>query len=352
MIKGYPRRKSKEGIRSINLDSSRNVIFALISLIIVLVIGTIGYSLIQEWDLLDSLYMTIITITTVGYGEISRLSVPGKIFTIGLIVGGVGIAAYMVGSLSRMMVEGEMRRIFGRRKLEKQIQTLKDHYIICGCGRIGSLVCREFSRSPKLLPFVVIERDHEVIEKIENENFLYVHGNSIEEDTLIMAGIKKAKGLVAAVSSDADNVYIILTARELNPDLFILARASDEGAERKLLRAGADKVISPYHIGGRRMAQAILRPAVVDFIELAVHDQSIELQLEEITVRKPSRFIGISLKNSGIRQYLGLIIVAIKKAAGEMVFNPSPDSTIELDDTLIALGEKKNLSDLEKVMGA
>ena len=199
---------------------------------------------------------------------------------------------------------------------------------------------------------MVIEKDPEVIEKIEEDNYLYVQGNSTEEDVLLKAGLNKAKGLVTAVSSDSDNVYITLTARELNPKLFILARASDEGAEKKLLRAGPDKVISPYHIGGRRMAQAILRPTVVDFLELAVHDKSIELQLEDIKVKRASQFVGVSLKDSGIRQNMGLIIVAIKKSTGDMVFNPLPESTIELGDTVLALGEKKNLVDMEKIMDA
>ncbi len=333
------------------MDSSKSVILAIILFSIILSIGTIGYWLIQDWDLLDSLYMTIITITTVGFGEVSDLSVTGKVFTIGLISGGVGMGAYIVGSLSRMMVEGEMRKILGRKKLENRIKALKNHYIICGCGRIGSLICKELSRSAKSISFVVIDKDPEVIEKIESENYLYVRGDSTEEEILIMAGIRKAKGLVAAVSSDSDNVYIILTARELNHDLFILARASDEGAERKLLRAGADKVISPYHIGGTRMAQAILRPAVADFIEFAVHDHTIELQLEEISVRKASKFMGVPLKDSRIRQDLDLIIVAIKKATGEMKFNPSPESKFELGDTVIALGEKKICRTWQRVWG-
>jgi len=198
---------------------------------------------------------------------------------------------------------------------------------------------------------VAIDNDPKVIEKIESENYLYLQGDSIEEDILIKAGIKNARGLVAAVSSDADNVYITLTARELNPEIFILARASYEGAERKLLRAGADKVISPYVIGGIRMAHAILRPTVVDFIELATHKQSMELQLEEITVRKASRFIDVSLSDCAIRQDMGLIIVAIKKATGQMVFNPSSESRIELGDTVVALGERKDLIELENMMG-
>ncbi|RJP57485.1 MAG: TrkA family potassium uptake protein [Deltaproteobacteria bacterium] len=198
---------------------------------------------------------------------------------------------------------------------------------------------------------MAIDNDPEIIEKMESENYLYIQGNSIEEDILIKAGIKNARGLVAAVSSDSDNVYITLTARELNPEIFILARSSYEGAERKLLRAGADKVISPYVIGGIRMAHAILRPTVVDFIELATYKQSMELQLEEITVRKVSRFINVSLSDCAIRQELGLIIVAIKKATGQMVFNPSPESKIELGDTVVALGERKDLIELENMMG-
>ncbi|MFH1624762.1 MAG: NAD-binding protein [Pseudomonadota bacterium] len=334
------------------MDYTRNLALAIACLIVILIVGTIGYTLIEKWDLLDSLYMTIITITTVGYGEVSKLDAGGKIFTIGLITGGVGIAAYIIGSASRMIVEGEIRGILGRRKLEKQIQALKGHYIICGYGRIGSLICKELRTSDRPLPFVAIDKDPEVIEKIEGENYLYVQGDSTEEDILVKAGINTARGLIAVVSSDSDNVYITLTARELNPKLFILARASDEAAQRKLVRAGADKVVSPYHIGGMRMAHAILRPTVVDFVELATHNRSMELQLEEITVRRSSRFIGVSLKDSAIRQDLGLIIVAIKKATGDMVFNPSSESKIELGDTVVALGEKKDLLDLEKMMGA
>ena len=334
------------------MGSTRSVVIGITLLIIILSAGTIGYAIIQKWDLLDSLYMTIITVTTVGFGEVSSLSTPGKIFTIGLIASGVGIAAYIAGSLSKMMVEGEIQSLLGKRKLEKQILTLSDHYIICGCGRIGSLVCREFATFAKPLPFVVIEKDPDVIDKIEEENYLYVQGNSTEEDVLLKAGVKRARGLITAVYSDSDNVYITLTARELNPNLFILARASDENAEKKLLRAGADKVISPYHIGGRRMAQAVLRPTVVDFLELAVHNKNMELQLEEIAVRTTSRFVGVSLKDSGIRQDLELIIVAIKKPTGDMIFNPSPESKIELGDTVLALGEKKNLLNLEKTLKA
>ncbi|MFH2011862.1 MAG: potassium channel protein [Pseudomonadota bacterium] len=333
------------------MESTKNLIFAIISLIAVIFIGTIGYVFIEKWDFLDSLYMTIITIATVGYGEVSRLSIHGKIFTIGLIAVGVGIAAYIVGSITRMMIEGEIRRILGRRKLEKRIKKLKDHYIICGCGRIGSLICREFAASAKSIPFVAIDSDPEVIERIASEGYLCVQGNSTEEDILIKAGIKDARGLVTVVSSDSDNVYITLTARELNPKIFILARASFEAAEKKLLRAGADKVVSPYVIGGIRMAQAILRPTVVDFIELATYKQSMELQLEEITVRRSSKFIDVSLKDSAIRHDLGLIIVAIKKATGQMVFNPLPEAKIELGDTVVALGEKKDLIRLEEMMG-
>lgn len=333
------------------MESNKNLIIAIIALIIILLTGTVGYSLIQKWNLLDSLYMTIITITTVGYGEVSELSIPGKIFTIGLITGGMGVSAYILGSLASLMFEGEIKKIFGRRKLEKQIKTLKDHYIICGYGRIGSLICKELSTAAKPVPFVVVENDSNVVEEIENENFLFVYGNATEENILIKAGLKRAKGLVSVVSSNSDNVYITLSARELNNKLFILTRASHEKAEKKLLRAGADKVVSPYYIGGKRMAQAILRPTVVDFIELAVQNESMELQLEEITIKKPSALSGISLKDSGIRQKLGLIIVAIKKRSGQMVFNPSSESKLESDDTVLAIGEPKNLLKFEKMMG-
>ncbi|MFH1146465.1 MAG: potassium channel protein [Pseudomonadota bacterium] len=327
----------------------RKILLGIPILIAIIAFGTTGYIFLEDWGVQDALYMTIITLTTVGFGEVHPLSPAGRIFTMVLILMGVGCVFYIFGALTRVVIEGEIKAVLGRRKLEKNIASLKDHYIICGFGRIGSIICREIARKP--LPLVVIENDPELIANVEESGYLSIRGDATNEDTLLKANIRRAKGLVACVSSDADNVYIVLTARGLNRNLYILSRVSNEKAERNLLQAGANRTISPYHIGARKMAQAILRPAVTDFIELAVHAGGMELQIEEIPVKIPSRITEVSLKESGIRKELGLIIVAIKKSTGEMLFNPLPDARIELGDTLIAMGDPKHLRTLENMIG-
>ncbi|MEW6327889.1 MAG: potassium channel protein [Thermodesulfobacteriota bacterium] len=330
-------------------SQSRNILIGITILIFVIAFGTSGYMFFEKWDFLDALYMTIITLTTVGYGEVRPLSSSGRVFTICLLIMGVGFVFYMFGTITQIMVEGQFRKLLGRRKLEKQLAALKDHYIICGYGRIGQIISREIAKKP--LPLVIIERSPDLIKTIEEQGHLFIEGDATQEDTLLKANIQKAKGLVATVSSDADNVYIILTARSLNPGLYIMARVVDEKAERNLLQAGANRVISPYHIGARKMAQAILRPAVTDFIELAVHRGGIELQIEEIPVRAPSRITDVPLKESGIRQELGLIIIAIQRASGEMLYNPPPGARIQVGDILIAMGAPESLGKLEKMVG-
>ncbi|MDP3028574.1 MAG: NAD-binding protein [Deltaproteobacteria bacterium] len=330
-------------------SQSRNILIGVTILIFVIAFGTSGYMLIEKWDFSDALYMTIITVTTVGYGEVRPLSGSGRVFTICLLIMGVGFVFYMFGTITQIMVEGQFRRLLGRRKLGKQLAALKDHYIICGYGRIGQIISREIAKKP--LPLVIIENNPDLIKTIEEQGHLFIEGDATREDTLLKANIQKAKGLVATVSSDADNVYIILTARGLNPGLYIMARVVDEKAERNLLQAGATRVISPYHIGARKMAQVILRPAVTDFIEVAVHRGGMELQIEEIPVRAPSRVTEAPLKESGIRQELGLIIIGIQRASGEMLYNPPPDARIQVGDTLIAMGSPESLSKLEKMVG-
>ena len=331
------------------MDVIKQLKFGLTFLVIALVGGTLGYSLIEGWDPLSSLYMTVITITTVGYGEVRPLSQAGVAFTMALILGSVGMVAFIVVGLARVMVEGEVRRIFGRRKLEKRISNLKDHYIICGYGRIGGYICHELTSRP--VPFVVVEKDPSVTQRIEDRSCLYVNGDATNDDILRKAGIDSARCLVATVASDADNLYIPLTARELNPDLYILSRATDEKAQKKLLTAGANKVVSPYLIGAHRMAMALLRPAVVDFMEIAMRERSLELQLEEIRVHRIDRLASTILRDSGIRSDLDLIVVAVKKTSGQMIYNPSSETRIETGDILITIGGKKNLEKLEELVG-
>lgn len=331
------------------MDPVRHLRFSIAALFSIIALGTTGYSLIEDWPPFDALYMTIITLATVGFKEVHELSPEGKAFTIILIISGTGMIAYTLSSLLQFTLEGQLRKILGRKKLENRISKLKDHYIVCGFGRIGQLICREFQSKP--LPFVVVEKNPHLVERLARGDAMYVDGDATDDETLQAAGIDRAKGLITVVTSDTDNVYITLTARGLNPKLYILARASEEGSEKKLMRAGASKVISPYTIGASRMAQAILRPSVVDFIEIATASENLELQIEEITISPLSSLAGKTLINSGIRQSMGIIIVGIKLAEDDMTFNPPPHTVIQPNSVLITLGERPSIDQLEKIAG-
>ena len=331
------------------MDPVRRLRLSIAALLVVIALGTLGYSLIEDWATFDALYMTVITLATVGFKEVHELSPEGKAFTIVLIICGTGIIAYTLSCLLQFTLEGQLRKILGRKKLESRISKLRNHYIICGFGRIGHLICREFQSRPT--PFVIVEKDPHHIERIDREGYLFVEGDATDDETLLAAGIDHAKGLITAVTSDTDNVYITLTARGLNPKLFILARAGEEGSEKKLMRAGASKVISPYTIGANRMAQAILRPSVVDFIEIATASEHLELQIEEIAIAADSVLAGKNLIDSGVRRSMGIIIVGIKQTDGQMIFNPPPNKVIEPESVLIILGQRKSISQLEKIAG-
>ena len=311
--------------------------------------GTIGYSIIERWNLFDSLYMTIITLTTVGYGEVHTLSKAGKFFTIILILSGVGSMLYALGSGAKTLIEGELREILGRKKVSKTIEGIRGHYIICGYGRMGKIISKEMSSHGA--HFVVIEKSPEVLATVDKD-ILAIQGDSTQDAILKEAGIEKARGLISVLSSDADNLYVVLSARGLNTKLRIAARASEEGVEQKLIRAGADNVISPYHIGALRIAHTMLKPAVVDFIEFATRKGNIELQMEEIKVKEDSHIMGLSLDECGMRKELGIIIVAIKRASGEMEFNPTSASIIKQGDTLIAMGEVNQLKKFEQLVSS
>lgn len=324
----------------------KRIVLSLLILLVILFTGTSGYMIIEGSSFVDSLYMSVITITTVGYGEIIKLSTVGKFFTMGLILVGVGFVLFLVSEITEAMVEGGLQRIFGRGNMEKKLAGLSNHYLVCGFGRIGKVICKNFTENH--FPFAVIENDPVELQKIDELGYLGIEGDATDDDLLEKAGIKRAKGLIAVVSSDAQNVYIILSARGLNPNLFILARSSGaERSETKLLRAGANKVISPYYIGACRMAQLVVRPTVVDFLDLTVGGE-LGLRLEELRVTEKSSFAGQNLLESKIRGDFDVIVVAIKRDHGEMYFNPSPKTVMNAGDVLIVLGEHDHITELEK----
>ncbi len=331
------------------MESFRRIFFAVLVLVLLLGIGSLGYVILEGWSFFEGLYMTVISLSTVGFGEVRPLTFRGRIFTILLIFSGIGLMFYVISTITQSVVEGQFRDLFGRRRVERTIRNIKDHYIICGFGRIGEVIARELHQNH--IPLVIIDNDAERLPTLERLGYLHVFGDATQEEMLLTAGIDRAQGLVSVCSSDADNVYIVLTARSLNPQLNIIARAGETGSEQKLLRAGANEVISPYELGGHRMAQTILRPTVVDFMDMAM-GEGIDLSLEEIPVGGGAGIIGVPLKDSGIRQRLDLIIVAIKRLDGTMLFNPQPDTVILQGDTLIALGSKANLDKLMHMVEA
>src|SRR5208337_286730 len=274
----------------------KRLILSGLLIFLMVALGTAGFIIIERWNFLDALYMTIISLTTVGYGEVHSLSSEGRIFNIFLIIGGVGTVFYVLSTGAKLLLEGELQEMFGRKRLEKKIKDLQHHYIICGYGRMGRIICRELNAKGE--EFIVIEKNPNKLH--EKENILIMEGDATQDAVLIEAGIERARGLISVLPTDAENLFVVLSARGLNPNLLIVSRAVEEGSEKKLLRAGATKVVSPYHIGGLRMAHTVLKPTVVDFIEFATQSGNIGLQMQEIAVQEGSRLIGMTLEQCGI----------------------------------------------------
>ena len=327
---------------------TRHLIVSLSILILIIAAGTIGYMTIEGWQFVDALYMTVITISTVGFKEVNQVSAAGRIFTIFLVFSGVGFTLYVAAAVVQFMVEGRIRIILGRRRLDKKIDRLKNHYIICGYGRIGRVLCRHLKRAG--IDVAVIEKDPGQITVMDEDGILYIAGEATDENILLKAGIKRAQGLVAALATDTDNVFLVLTARQLAPEIFIMARSSQETAKIKLRAAGANSVESPYEMGAVSMAHRIIRPTVTSFLDLAFAHKRRDIQMEEIPVSSASELVNIQLKDSGIRQKYNLIIIAIKKSDGSMQFNPSFEAVIAPHDTVIAVGEADNLQKLGWVL--
>ncbi len=331
------------------MDSIRHISISIGLLIIFLIGGSAGYMIIEGWSCIDSLYMTVITMSTVGYKEVHEISGPGRIFTMLLVVSGVAYFLYVAGILVQAMVEGRVRIILGRRKLNRKIDRLKNHYIVCGYGRIGRVLCNNLQEHP-IIDLVAVESNPDAIAHMEKDDILYISGDAADEETLKKAGIKRAKGLVAALGTDTDNVFLVLTARQLNPHIMIMARASTKGAKSKLIAAGANRVESPYDIGAVSMAQRLLRPSVSSFLDLVFAYNHKDIQMDEIPVNPTSPLANVMLKDSGIRQKYNLIIIAVKKPNGSMLFNPSFETVIQGGDTVIAMGKTEGLKELESVL--
>jgi len=316
-----------------------------LALALVILAGTAGFHFIEGWPWFDGVYMVVTTLTTIGYQETHPLSHAGRVFNVGVIVAGVSLVFLAIGALTQALLEFELLSFFGRRKMEREIGRLTDHYIICGAGRVGRSAARELARRPA--PFVIIEAN-EAKAALYSQQWLVLVGDSTKEQTLREAHIEQARGLVAATTTDATNLYIILTARALNPKLKIIARASEEDAEKHLLTAGADSIVSPYSFAGQRIAQTFLRPHVVSFLDTATTHLGMDLEIGEISVGPDSSFAGKTIETSRIRQDRGVIVLAIKRGQG-MRFNPAPDDRIEAGDFLIAMGEPAQLRQLERM---
>jgi len=311
----------------------------------VIAMGTLGYVAIEGWDPWDAFYMTAITITTVGYGEVHPLSRAGEAFTVCVMFAGVGTFFYGIALFLAQIAEGQFAERFTRRRFSRMLDDLESHCVLCGFGRMGEIIAREFQRQGQ--PFVIIDRDPERVHAALEAGYLAVAADASNEDVLRRVRIDRARALVAAVSTDAENVYAVLSARLLKPELFIIGRAETEDARVKLTRAGANRVISPYHIGGLQLAQTALRPAVVDFVQLATSSTNLELNLEQVHISAGSPLAGRSLVDAELRQRFGVVVVGIRRADGRMDFNPEPETQMQSGDDLVVLGRTNSLRELE-----
>jgi voltage-gated potassium channel len=323
--------------------TGRRITIILILSVLLVGFGVAGYMLIQQYSFQEALYMTVITLATVGFTEVRPLDNTGRLFTIVLILMGVSFVGFALAYFSQILLDGNLLEAYRRRRLKKQLDQLQDHYIVCGFGQMGQIIVQELIRYE--VPVVVIEKSDEAsLARLREKGILHLQADATDEDQLIAAGILRAKGLVTVVSKDSENVFIVLTARDLNRDLLILARASTAGSDKRLIKAGANRVVSPYAIGATRLAHNILRPTVTDFLDLALSSEGMELSMEEVCIPEGSRLEGMELMNSGIRGQYNLIVMAIKRSDGTMVFNPAPQEILRAGDIMVAIGPVENLT--------
>ena len=330
-------------IRRVRRRLSRRFSITLVTLIGLLIVGVSGYHLLEGMNFIDALYMTITTITTVGFGEVQPLSPVGRLFTIGLIIGGVSIAAYALGSAAQFVVSGDWQTYLQERRRRRMLEQLNDHIIVCGYGRVGKSVVHQLCAEK--LQFMVIETNAELLLHLRELGHLALHGNAANEELLKAAGIDRARGLVACAGTDAENVYIVLTARGLRPDLNIVARASYEESEAKLLRAGANRVMLPSNIAGRRMVTMLVRPEVADYLDVISHASDLELLVEQITIAETSILAHKTLAEAELGPRWGITVLACA-THGRMNLRPGADTAIEPGTRLIVLGTRDQLQEL------
>jgi voltage-gated potassium channel len=328
----------------------RQIRLPLLTMALLLLGGTAAYMHIEGWRVIDALYMTVIILSTVGMGlaGMRELSPGGEIFTIFLILFGVTTIAWAVENVVEIAFSHDLRAQFRRRQMEARIRKMRDHYIVCGYGRMGHQIVAEFQA--RKIPFVVIESVAEVAAQLETDGIACIAGNATEEESLRAAGVEHAKGLVTVVTTDADNLFIVLTAKQMNPKLYAVTRCADESSHAKLKRAGADRVVSPYVMGGRRMVTALLHPTVVDFIDTLLHSQDIDLEIGEFHVTDDSEFLGKTIAESRIHKETGAFIIAVKTSKGGFVPTPAGSTPIEKGSTLIAVGTMEQLENLARMV--
>jgi voltage-gated potassium channel len=337
----------KPGYDAVMPTHLRAVIRTAAAAILVLLIGTVGYMALEGWGVLDALYMTSITVTTIGYEEVFPLSVHGRVFTIFMAFAGIGVILLVASEFARVVLETDLRRLIGLRRDLTMIKKLRDHIVVCGYGRMGRAVVEVLRDRNE--PFVVVESREDLCRHLEEERVPFVAGDATEEATLTAAGVPAAKTFLACLADDANNVFAILLARQLNPDIVAIARAVEEGSEERLRLAGANKVTNPYRLGGMRLAYTAIKPTVMDFIEASLAGTSLELELAEMVVKPASELVGKTLAEAEVRRRFGIIVVALKRGQ-ESTFNPGPDARMEAGDVLVALGPLQCLDNIEKAL--
>lgn len=329
------------------MPNPRNrIVRAVVSLVTLVGVGTIGFRLIEGWSWFDCFYFTLYTVATIGYGEPATIGQHGRYFTVLLIIAGVGTVGYAVSLLTQFVIQGELQSTLEKRRLHRQIEALTDHYIVCGAGRIGERVAHGLESEG--VPFLVVERDELLAQRLAAANVLVLAGDATDEDVLLRAGIRRAKGLVCALPSDAENVYITLTARDLCTSIYIVARATDDSAIPKMRKAGADRIVSTAATGAHQITQALLRPTVADFIELATKTEGLDLVIEEVLITAGSSLAGRTLVDADLRSEHNIIVITIKRADGEMIFNPKGGTYLNAGDRVIAVGKRASVDELAR----